>query len=53
MDWFNEDLRREIYIGEKRASHSHFVMIDDDDDKNIMTKKGDTKLVDFEEKYNE
>jgi hypothetical protein len=32
MDWFNNDLRREIYLGEKRAAHTNFVMLEDEDD---------------------
>ena len=32
MDWFNKDLRREIFLGEQRASHSKFVMLDEGED---------------------
>lgn len=34
MDWFNKDLRREIFLGEQRASHSKFVMLDEGEDEN-------------------
>lgn len=51
MDWFNNNLRREIYLGEKRASHSKFVMIDDEHEDNIQVKPGDKQLGDFDEKY--
>lgn len=34
MDWFNKDLRREIFLGEQRASHTKFVMLDEGEDEN-------------------
>jgi len=38
LDWFNNDLRREIFLGEARQSHSKFVMLEDDDDKESTIK---------------
>lgn len=53
MDWFNNDLRREIYLGEKRAAHTNFVMLEDEDDKTSTVKQGDTDIPDFDRKFTE
>ena len=39
MKWFNQCLRREIFLGEHRASHSKFVMLEDKHDDNKPTVK--------------
>ena len=51
MDWFNKDLRREIYLGESRQSHSQFVLLEHENDESIKVKRGDDKIPTFESKF--
>jgi hypothetical protein len=52
MDWFNKDLRREIYLGKNRSSHSKFVMLEDENDESSTVSPGDQELIDFDKKWN-
>lgn len=51
MDWFNKDMRREIFLGETRTGHAKFVMLMDEDDKSSTIKPGDKEIPEFEDKF--
>jgi hypothetical protein len=51
MDWFNKDLRREIFLGEQRQSHSKFVMLEDESAAGSTIQAGDTDIPAFDDKF--
>ena len=51
MDWFNKDLRREIFLGEQRQSHSKFVMLEDESAAGSTIQAGDSDIPAFEDKF--